>query len=108
MNTTVDVRLKGVYPLDPDSYCRAERGWALACGPSPRTKDDRDLGHAHQLELHVLELPRLATACDRNDEPELARWCRFFSATTDAELDELAMENPTLKQAKEALEEEAR
>ena len=58
-----------------------------------------------QLELHVLELPKLETASDRNDEPELARWCRFLSATTDAELDELAMDSPTLKQAKEALEE---
>lgn len=58
-----------------------------------------------QLELHVLELPKLGAASDRNDEPDLARWCKFLSATSDQELDELAMESPTLKQAKEALEE---
>ena len=58
-----------------------------------------------QLELHVLELPKLATAPERNEEPELARWCKFLSATSDADLDELAMESPALKQAKEALEE---
>lgn len=60
-----------------------------------------------QLELHVLELPKLEAAPvhDQNDEPELVGWCKFFSATTDTELEELAMQHPTLKQAKQALEE---
>jgi hypothetical protein len=52
----------------------------------------------------VLELPKLDEALDRNDEPNLVLWGRFLSATTDAELDTLAIENPVLKQAKEALE----
>ena len=43
-------------------------------------------------------------AIDRNDEPNLAAWARFLSASTDDELNSLAMENPVLKQAKDALE----
>jgi predicted transposase/invertase (TIGR01784 family) len=56
-----------------------------------------------QLELHVLELPKLESDSLR-DEPTLTLWGRFLSATTDAELERLSMEHPVLKQAKEALE----
>jgi len=57
-----------------------------------------------QLEVHVLELPKLTLGSARNDEPTLALWGKFLAATTDAELEALAMEDPVLKQAKEALE----
>ena len=56
------------------------------------------------LELHLLELPKLASALDRNDEPNLALWGKFLSAVNDEELEKLAMEHPVLKQAKAALD----
>jgi predicted transposase/invertase (TIGR01784 family) len=68
-----------------------------------REQHDRALLTEH-LELHVLELPKLGEALARNDEPELALWGKFLSATTDAEIEALAKEHPVLKQAKEALE----
>jgi predicted transposase/invertase (TIGR01784 family) len=56
-----------------------------------------------QLELHVLELPKLPSV-PSGDEPTLTLWGRFLSATTDAELETLSMEHPVLNEAKEALE----
>jgi PD-(D/E)XK nuclease family transposase len=56
------------------------------------------------LELHLLELPKLPSALDRNDEPNLALWGKFLSAGADEELEKLAMEHPVLKQAKAALD----
>jgi predicted transposase/invertase (TIGR01784 family) len=65
--------------------------------------------HEHQeltehLELHLVELPKLAEAITKNEEPELVRWATFLSATTDDELTELAMKDPVLQQAKDALD----
>jgi predicted transposase/invertase (TIGR01784 family) len=65
--------------------------------------------HEHQeltehLELHLVELPKLAEAVGKNEEPELVRWATFLSATTDHELTELAMKDPVLQQAKDALD----
>jgi predicted transposase/invertase (TIGR01784 family) len=57
-----------------------------------------------QLEIHFLELPKLDSAPDRNDEPNLLLWGKFLSATNDAALEQLALEHPVLKQAKEALD----
>jgi predicted transposase/invertase (TIGR01784 family) len=56
------------------------------------------------LELHVVELPKLQRALDRNDEPNLAAWAKFLSASDDEDLEALAKENPVFKQAKDALE----
>jgi predicted transposase/invertase (TIGR01784 family) len=56
------------------------------------------------LELHVLELPKLQAGTDGSDEPNLTAWATFLAATTDEELTALAMENPVLKQAKDALD----
>jgi predicted transposase/invertase (TIGR01784 family) len=58
------------------------------------------------LELHFVELPKLpaAQAAAGTDEPSLAAWCRFLSATEDDELELLATQDPMLKQAKHALE----
>lgn len=57
-----------------------------------------------QLELHLMELPKLPSALDRNDEPNLALWAKFLAAATDEELEHLAMEHPVLNQAKAALD----
>jgi hypothetical protein len=46
----------------------------------------------------------LREALDKNDEPSLTAWARFLTATADDDLETLAMENPVLKQAKDALE----
>jgi len=56
------------------------------------------------LELHLVELPKLERSLDRNDEPALVKWAKFLSAKADEELEALAMEDPMLKQAKEALD----
>src|SRR5258706_6525426 len=56
------------------------------------------------LELHLLELPKLREALDTNDEPSLVAWGKFLTATADEDLETLAMENPVLKQAKDALD----
>jgi predicted transposase/invertase (TIGR01784 family) len=57
-----------------------------------------------QLELHVLELPKLLYGEVTDSGREELLWGRFLIAETDAELEQLAMEEPALKRAKEALE----
>jgi len=56
------------------------------------------------LELHLLELPKLLNIHDENDEPTLTLWGKFLSADADEELEQLAMESPVFKQAKDALD----
>ena len=51
-----------------------------------------------------MELPKLREALDRNEEPSLAAWGRFLTATADQDLETLAMEHPVLKQALTALD----
>jgi predicted transposase/invertase (TIGR01784 family) len=79
--------------------------------PGPRFHSVFGLREAHSaapltdhLELHLLELPKLRDALETNDEPTLVAWGRFLTATADEDLETLAMENPVLKQAKDALE----
>ena len=57
-----------------------------------------------QLELHLVELPKLQDAARRNDEPSLVRWGKFLAATADEDLEALAMQDPILSQAKDALD----
>lgn len=57
-----------------------------------------------QLEIHLLELPKLRNAAHQNDEPNLTAWGNFLLAASDEDLETLAMENPVLKQAKDALD----
>jgi len=57
-----------------------------------------------QLELHVVELPKLGQALAKNEEPTLVSWGKFLTAATDDELEELAMTDPVLRQAKAALD----
>lgn len=59
---------------------------------------------SEELELHLVELPKLRGALDEPDEPELAAWCRFFNAKTDEQRQALAMQHPILQEAKDALD----
>jgi len=68
-----------------------------------RERHDAGLLTNH-LQLHLVELPKLREALDRNDEPTLLAWAKFLAARTDEDLESLAMENPVLRQAKEALD----
>jgi len=56
------------------------------------------------LELHLVELPKLGEAIRKKEEPELVGWAKFLTATTDEELTALAMKDPVLQQAKDALD----
>ncbi len=58
------------------------------------------------LAVHVIELPKIAqaTARERIEEIDLIRWSRFFAARTDEELAVVAMENPVLEKARQALQ----
>ena len=54
--------------------------------------------------MHLLELPKLPSTLPRDDEPQLAAWCRFLSAETDEQLEALAMQHPIINEAKHALD----
>jgi hypothetical protein len=57
------------------------------------------------LELHVVELPKLSERSGGlDDEADLVRWGRFLAAETIAEREELAMQDPLMKEAKDALD----
>jgi predicted transposase/invertase (TIGR01784 family) len=58
------------------------------------------------LALHVIELPKIAeaTAEERADEASLLRWSRFFAATTEEELEEIAMADPVIEEARNVLQ----
>ena len=60
-----------------------------------------------QLELHMVELPKVPRkgTPEREAERALADWCEFFRSKTDEELEEAAMNDPVVRQAKEQLEE---
>jgi predicted transposase/invertase (TIGR01784 family) len=57
-----------------------------------------------QLEIHLVELPKLSVAGGENREQTLVNWGKFLTATTDREREQLAMEDPIFAQAKTALE----
>ncbi|MBI2376264.1 MAG: Rpn family recombination-promoting nuclease/putative transposase, partial [Deltaproteobacteria bacterium] len=59
-----------------------------------------------RLEIHVIELPKLAklTDLERNAERDLVDWSRFLRANSDEEIREVCMHNPAIKKANQALE----
>jgi predicted transposase/invertase (TIGR01784 family) len=59
---------------------------------------------SEQLELHLLELPKLGLAVAKNEEPELLGWGKFLTAESDDALESLAMTDPVFRGAKQALE----
>ena len=57
------------------------------------------------LEIHTVELPKLASTKEVEPAEQAAYdWARFLAALTDEERDRLAMANPDISKAKEALE----
>jgi hypothetical protein len=60
---------------------------------------------SQHLELHVLELPKVPELSEVLDEQaELVRWGRFLGAVTDQEREELAMQDPAIREAKDTLD----
>lgn len=57
------------------------------------------------LTFHVLELPKLPRAPSPAAPLALWKWAKFFTATTPADLEQLAMNDPVFDEAKRALEE---
>ncbi|HEY6728106.1 MAG TPA: Rpn family recombination-promoting nuclease/putative transposase, partial [Polyangiaceae bacterium] len=65
--------------------------------------------HNHQkltddLTIHVVELPKLPHQAPPTDGPPVLKWSRFLAARSDEELEEVAMSDPDLREAKAALE----
>jgi predicted transposase/invertase (TIGR01784 family) len=63
--------------------------------------------HSHEpygdhLELHLIELPRAPQA--RQEDTLLVSWARFFTATSDEEVEALAMNDPAIARAKARLD----
>jgi predicted transposase/invertase (TIGR01784 family) len=57
------------------------------------------------LELHVLELPKVPELSKVLEEQvALVRWGRFLAAESDAEREELAMQDPAIREAKDTLD----
>jgi len=55
------------------------------------------------LELHFLELPKRNNAANELEGRAVLNWCQFLSATTDEELETLAMTDPNMLRANQAL-----
>lgn len=66
-------------------------------------EDTRRLQYSDELEIHVLELPKLKNYDDPTDE--LMKWAKFFNAENEEELKMLAQENDCLSRAYEKLQE---
>jgi predicted transposase/invertase (TIGR01784 family) len=58
------------------------------------------------LEIHLIELPELRHLRDteRDNDADLVRWSRFFAATNDAEIEDLAMSDSAIRDATNVLE----
>ncbi len=60
---------------------------------------------SEQLELHVIELPKVPDLQEvLDDRVRLVRWGRFLAATTDQEREALAMQDPAIREAKDTLD----
>ena len=66
-------------------------------------EDTRRLKYSDELEIHVLELPKLKNYDDPADE--LMKWAKFFNAENEEEFKMLAQENDYLNRAYEKLHE---
>ena len=56
------------------------------------------------LTIHVVELPKLPREPPGSDSPAVLKWSRFLAARSDEELEQVAMSDPDLREAKTALE----
>jgi predicted transposase/invertase (TIGR01784 family) len=63
------------------------------------------LPYSDALEIHLIQLPRLAglTDPDRRDDAALLRWSRFFAARSAEAIDEAAMDDPAVSKARDIL-----
>lgn len=66
-------------------------------------EDTRRLQYSDELEIHVLEFPKLKNYDDPTDE--LMKWAKFFNAENEEEFKMLAKENNYLNRAYEKLQE---
>jgi predicted transposase/invertase (TIGR01784 family) len=57
-----------------------------------------------RLAIHVLQLSSLSPCHPSGYDGQVERWARFFTARDDAELDQLASEDPMMSLAKQTLE----
>jgi predicted transposase/invertase (TIGR01784 family) len=56
------------------------------------------------LEIHLVELPKLPPDAPRSDDRAVLRWARFLAAKNPKQLEHVAMVYPDLQDAKEALD----
>lgn len=54
--------------------------------------------------MHTLELPKLQAEATLDPTCPVLKWGRFFNASTDEELEQLAMADPDIHAAKQALD----
>ncbi len=59
---------------------------------------------SQDLEIHTLALPKLEDEAAHHPDSPVLKWGRFFRATTDQELEKLAMADPDMNAAKQALD----
>ena len=67
-------------------------------------EDTRRLLYSDQMELHVLELPKLPEEL-KEDASDMLLWAKFINAEKKEELDMLSEKNPYIKEAYETLQE---
>jgi predicted transposase/invertase (TIGR01784 family) len=79
--------------------------------PTSRLHSIFDLRERHEgyclcsaLELHFLELPKRHNPTSELEGRAVLNWCQFLSAQTDEELEALAMTDPNMERAKQALD----
>jgi hypothetical protein len=59
-----------------------------------------------EIELHVIELPKLALATseEQRDEAKMLAWAKFFAAKSDEEMTEAAMSDSAVEKAHKVLQ----
>lgn len=67
-----------------------------------REEKHKDLKLTNDIELHILEIPKVKEENLKNDE--LAQWLKFISNPEDKEVQEMMSENEYYKQARKELE----
>ena len=66
-----------------------------------REENHKDLKLTNDIELHILEIPKVRNSDMKNDE--LAQWLKFISNPEDEEVQKVMCENKFYKQAREEL-----
>ena len=66
-----------------------------------REQNHKDLKLTNDIELHILEIPKVKNLEKKNDE--LAQWLKFIANPEDGEVQKIMCENKFYKQAREEL-----